>query len=148
MNDVNDTFELTQLKTELTADEGKRLFPYVDTSGKLTIGIGHNLTDDGISEAICDQLFASDVSQTVMELDHLVVWWRTLDAPRQRVMINLCFNMGAVKLTTFTTFLGYMKVHDYAGAAEDLKGTLWYGEVGGRGPRMVSRLLAGAADAA
>ena len=49
---------LTAARAELIADEGLRLKPYTDTVGKITIGIGRNLTDVGISKeeayALCD----------------------------------------------------------------------------------------------
>ncbi len=49
---------LSQLKT----DEGFELKPYKDTQGKLTIGYGHNLTDNGISLSIAEQLLQDDIN--------------------------------------------------------------------------------------
>jgi lysozyme len=83
-----------------------------------------------------------------MQLDAAHPWWRALDAQRQRVMINLGFNLGVPKLSTFNTFLDLMQKHDFEGAATDLEGTAWYEQVGERGPRMVQRLLAGLSHAA
>lgn len=41
---------MNKLERELTRDEGLRLKPYHDSVGKLTIGIGRNLGDNGIIE--------------------------------------------------------------------------------------------------
>ena len=45
----------------LIRDEGLELKPYRDSVGKLTIGIGRNLDDKGISESEARMLLANDV---------------------------------------------------------------------------------------
>lgn len=131
-----------QLLADLRQDEGTILKPYKDSRGFLTIGTGRNLTSRGITATEADYLLANDVDLAISELDRITPWWHGLDEPRQRVLINLCFNMGASTLATFTTFLGFLQEHDYASAAADLQDTEWFTEVGLRGPRMVERLLA------
>ena len=42
----------------LEGHEGRRAFPYRDSVGKLTIGVGRNLSDRGLSEGEIDQLLA------------------------------------------------------------------------------------------
>lgn len=133
-------FGMAELQAELTQDEGLRLFPYKDTVGKTTIGVGRNLTDRGISNDEAATLLVSDIALCEAQLDKGLPWWRVLPAPQQRVMLNLCFNMGYAGLSTFHQFLGFMQAKNFAAAASDLAGTAWYGQVGGRGPRMVARL--------
>jgi lysozyme len=145
---MTDTWNQAALVRDLSTDEGCVLKPYKDTAGKLTIGIGRNLTDRGITLSEADFLLANDIAMVVAQLDASEPWWRTLDAPRQRVMLNLGFNMGVPTLITFHQFLDFMQKGDWQAAAEDLKGTAWYGEVRQRGPRTVARLLAGVSDAA
>jgi lysozyme len=137
----NDTFDLAQLMDDLQIDEGRELLPYTDTMGKITIGVGRNLTDRGITDAECDAMLADDIALVCGELDKSLSWWRLMPAPRQRVLANLCFNMGLTKLLEFTTFLSLMRTAQFHAAASDLQGTAWYGEVGQRGPRTVARLL-------
>lgn len=50
---------LTALKEELIRDEGLRLKPYRDTVGKLTIGVGRNLDDVGITKDEAMHLLAA-----------------------------------------------------------------------------------------
>ena len=141
MNDVT-------LRQELETDEGLRNKPYTDTVGKLSIGVGRNLSDRGITNDEAGYLLGNDIDLVVTQLDTAEPWWRTLPEPQQRVMINLGFNMGVPTLQTFNVFLNCMQRHDWQAAATDLEGTKWYGQVGERGPRMVSRILAGASGAA
>ena len=83
---------------DLKLDEGLRLKPYRDTVGKLTIGIGRNLDDVGISEAEAKYLLSNDLDRTISDLDKYMLWWQTLDTPRRRVILNMAFNLGVAGL--------------------------------------------------
>jgi lysozyme len=130
------------LRADLMVDEGDRLRPYKDSRGFVSIGIGRNLSTEGISQAEASYLLANDIAGHTADLDRAFPWWRGLDEPRGRVLANLCFNLGIAKLQEFGGFLDRLRAHDYPGAANDLKTTAWYAEVGTRGPRMIQRLLA------
>jgi lysozyme len=54
---------------QLRRDEGVRLHPYTDTVGKLTIGVGRNLADMGISDAEATVLLQNDIDRTTVELN-------------------------------------------------------------------------------
>lgn len=136
-----DTFDLKALTDELTLDEGKSHAPYIDTKGFVTIGIGRNLTSNGLSDTEIALLFANDVRACCTVLDTHITWWRSLPQPAQRVILNLCFNMGWPTFSQFNTFLQCMQTHQWHVAADDLTTTLWYKEVGTRGPRMCQRLM-------
>ncbi|HEM7839658.1 TPA: glycoside hydrolase family protein [Burkholderia multivorans] len=136
-------FDRKQLIVELSRDEGRRLKPYVDTVGKTTIGVGRNLTDVGITDAECDLLLSNDIDRTVAWLDRNLSWWRQLDAVRQRVIVNMAFNMGG-SLLTFTNTLSAMKRGDYASAADGMLNSLWARQVGARATRLANMMRSGA----
>ena len=46
--------------------EGTQLEPYLDTVGKLTIGIGRNLSDCGIRLDEAELMFQNDLAQTCL----------------------------------------------------------------------------------
>lgn len=131
------------LRQQLEIEEGVRLKPYVDTVGKVTIGIGHNLTDNGISQAVCDAIFKEDALGVVNDLNNNLPWWQTLDDVRQRVLADLCFNMGISTLLTFNDFLGYMKAGNWLAAALDLQHTKWASQVGQRALKLSHMLMTG-----
>lgn len=133
-------FDFPQLRADLTFDEGSRRKPYVDTLGNVSIGIGRNLTDVGISPDEVSYLFTNDVITACSDLDLLMPWWRSLPASHQRIMVNLAFNMGAAKLRTFPVFLAAMKDGRWGAAGDALRDSRWFDQVGGRGPRMIQRL--------
>ncbi|WP_197328715.1 glycoside hydrolase family protein [Ralstonia syzygii] len=133
------TFNMPALLAELSRDEGRRLTPYLDTVGKTTIGVGRNLTDVGISDGECDLLLENDVACSIAWLDRNLPWWRNLDGVRQRVIINMAFNMGG-KLLTFMNTLAAMQRGDYAAAADGMLASKWATQVGARAQRLANMM--------
>jgi lysozyme len=138
---IRDTFGLPALTGELTTDEGREAIPYIDTRGNLSGGIGRNL-GRGFSSAEIDFMFTNDVAGCCRDLDAHAAWWRNLSPSKQRVMINLTFNMGWPVLSQFERFLSAMQLGIWPEAATQLRNSKWYSEVGTRGTRVVERLLA------
>lgn len=118
--------DFEKLRKELILDEDKRLFPYSDTKGKLTIGIGHNLTDKGLSEEIVDLIFIKDVQECIEGLDGNLPWWRNLSEVRQRVLLNMCFNLGITKLLKFKNTLKAMQEGKIESAVSGMRNSKWY----------------------
>ena len=56
---------LADLRDQLIIDEGLRLRPYRDSVGKLTIGVGRNLDDVGISNDEAMVLLDHDIEITI-----------------------------------------------------------------------------------
>lgn len=140
-----DSFDRVQLRAEISTDEGRKLRVYFDSRQIPSIGVGRNLRDVGISDAECDMLLDHDIDRTIAELDANAAWWRRLPAAQARVMVNLCFNMGWGGLAGFRHFLAAMQIGEWQNAADALQDSLWWHQVGERGPRMVERLTGGGA---
>jgi lysozyme len=136
---------VSDIISELARDEGVRLKPYRDSVGKLTIGIGRNLDDVGISRPEADYLLANDLVRTEADLDHLIPWWRTLDPVRQRVVLNMAFNMGAYEVSHWPNWLGDVKAGQFDTASSSMLNTLWARQVGPRSTRLAAMMRTGAA---
>ena len=134
--------DLDKIRTLLTLDEAERLYPYVDTTGNVTIGIGHNLTADGIPTSVSRLLFAGDLANAQVVLQACLPMWQTWDEVRQAVVLDLAFNLSH-RLFGFPRFLGHMKDGAFDPAADELELSAWYHEVGQRGPRLVTMLRTG-----
>ncbi len=130
--------EIDNLRADLIRDEGVRLKPYTDTAGKLTIGVGHNLTDNGISQSICDGLLGSDIEGVLSELDIHASWWRTMPASAQRGLANMQFNLGWSRLSQFHNMLAALKVGEYKAAASAALDSAWATQVGERANRIAA----------
>lgn len=99
--------------------EGTRLKPYTDSRGILTIGVGHNL-EQGISAAACDFIFKEDMYKAEALLIEKCPVFMMLDANRQVVLIDLCFNLGINGLLGFKKMLAALEKQDFEKAAAEL----------------------------
>jgi|SRR6267154_6721114 len=133
------------LISELSRDEGIRLKPYTDSVGKITIGIGRNLTDKGISREEAYHLLNNDIDEVIGELDKRLPWWRRLDDVRQRVLANMAFNLGITKLLTFERTLASIMLGSFGDAATEMLQSQWAKEVGPRAQRLAQMMRIGLA---
>lgn len=133
----------TALKDQLIAHEGLRLKPYADTVGKTTIGVGRNLDDRGISMHEAMILLDNDIETVEDDLDQRMPWWRGLTEARQRVLADMCFNLGIARLEGFRNTLSAIKAGDYAAAAESMLASKWATQVGRRAHRLAKMMREG-----
>ena len=135
---------MNELRQLIILHEGMKLKPYKDTVGKLTIGVGRNLDDCGISEDEALMLLDHDLTNVEVALTKYD-WYVALDDVRQGVLIELAFNVGLAKALAFKKMIAALYVKDYAGAANELLDSSWANQVGtSRSDNMASRLLRGA----
>ena len=116
----------------LVRHEGLRRLAYEDSVGVLTIGVGRNIEEVGLSDDEIYYLLKNDIRRCETELDNVFRWYKDLDQVRQEAMINLCFNLGITKLRKFKLALRSMEVKDYEDAADEFLDSLWATQVGQR----------------
>lgn len=109
----------------LIRHEGVRRKPYRDTVGKLTIGVGRNLEDTGISEGEAFNLLHADVHRVRRGLDKYLPWWSAESDPVRLVLQNMAFQLGVEGLLGFTKTLAALRRRDYPGAAKEMLDSLW-----------------------
>ena len=120
------------LKDQLIRHEGLRLKPYTDTVGKITIGVGRNLTDVGILKAEALSMLDTDIQQASDDLRRECPWVDNLDWARKAVLINMTFNMGIEKLLKFVQTLSAVESGEYKFAAAHMLDSVWAKQVGNR----------------
>lgn len=148
------------LKTELRADEGEKFRSYCDHLGYWTIGVGHLLDPKkGANPApfgidLCrggvitpeqsEQLLDLDIDAKIAELDRRAPWWRRLSDNRQRVLLNMAFQLGVSGLLGFRKAVAAMQVGDYAEAARQMRDSKWArDDTPNRAKRMIERMVIG-----
>jgi len=131
------------LITELKRDEGVKLKAYQDTVGIWTIGIGRNLQDVGVSMDEAEYMLANDIDVAVGELQRTFGWFEGLSDARQRVCVNMCFNLGLSRLLGFKKFLAAMAIGDWKTAGVEMLDSKWSRQVGVRSTRLKDLLLEG-----
>lgn len=127
---------------QLILHEGLRLRPYVDTVGKLTIGVGRNLTDVGITEEEAQLLLANDLERVRKDLETFS-WFHTLDEVRRRVVMDMRFNLGPTGFRGFVGMIAALARRDYQAAALHMQESKWCSQVGLRGVRLVGWMRTG-----
>ena len=132
-----------QLIEELKRDEGVVLTLYKCSAGKNTIGVGRNVDDRGITEDESDYLLGNDIDLCVDELEDNFTWYKNLSDARQRVLVNMCFNLGLTRLLGFKKFLAALEAEDWDRAAEEMLDSKWAVQVGPRSTRLRDLLLEG-----
>jgi len=136
--------DFDKLKKELIRDEGLKLKPYRCTAGKLTIGIGRNLDDKGISEAEALVLLENDISECVEDCKAIfgTEWYKFSDA-RKRVFVNMRFNLGGGTFMTFKSMINHAKRHEYEMVAYHMIHSRWRNQVGERAQRLIRMMREG-----
>jgi lysozyme len=124
---------LERIKEQLVRHEGLRLKPYRCTAGKLTIGIGRNLEDCGISQAEAYVLLENDIQNCERQLlDEIPEIYNALDEVRKSVLLNMCFNLGIGGLLGFNNTLAFIAAGDWERAANGMLASKWAKQVGRR----------------
>ena len=124
---------MNRIKAQLVRHEGLRLKPYRCTAGKLTIGIGRNLDDRGISQKEAYAMLERDILDFEQQLlDDIPDVYYGLDEVRQSVLLNMCFNLGMKGLLGFKNTLAFIGAGDWERAANGMLASKWAKQVGMR----------------
>ena len=138
---------MNRIKAQLVRYEGLRLKPYRCTAGKLTIGIGRNLDDCGISHIEAYVLLENDIQNCEKQLlDEIPEIYNGLDEVRKSVLLSMCISipqsrfaplrepcyLGIGGLLEFNNTLAFIAAGDWERAANNMLVSRWAKQVGRR----------------
>lgn len=136
--------DMAKLKASIALHEGLRLKPYKDTVGKITIGVGRNLTDKGITNDEALYMLGNDIRSAIGEAEAQAWWAKVKDSdPRARALIELIFNLGLGGLKNFTHALAAIDSGNYALAADEFLNSKWARQVGQRAVTLTRMIRTG-----
>jgi len=121
----------SELLNQLKKHEGFRSYPYLCTSGKLTIGYGRNLQDVGITQAEAETLLKNDVYTAIRELDKYS-WAANLDQVRYDALVNFMFNVGGRTFAMFKKMIAAIEAGNWERASMELLDSRYAKQVGQR----------------
>lgn len=133
-----------KLKGLLTQDETYKQFPYTDTTGHLTIGIGRNLVDRGISLTEALYLLDDDISYFYGKLSYHLPFFIKLSEARQIALVNMCFTLGMQGFLNFRQMIVALEANDFERAAKEMLESKWAAQVGERANRLALIISKGA----
>lgn len=123
--------------------EGLSFQPYRCSSGKLTIGYGHNLDARGISLEVAELLLRQDMQIAYKQVKNTFAWWPKLTDARFFVLVDLVYNMGLGALASFKKMLAALEEGDYETAAQELLDSRYARQVGQRAHENAAMLKSG-----
>lgn len=129
-----------KVETQLIVDEDLRLMPYRCPAGKLTIGVGRNLEDNGITREEAYYLCHNDVDTCHRQLSLAIPFYDRLPSDKKEILLNMCFNMGLTRLQGFRRMLAAMAVRDWESAAHEMEDSDWARQVGIRAKRLINKM--------
>lgn len=134
--------DIEKFKEHVRWAESEKLFPYRCSAGKLTIGVGRNLDDRGITPEESGFLLNTDVSIVLEECGGLD-YWDSLDPARQLVVADMVFNLGLARFNRFVKFQAALRIGDYVLAATEMMDSRWADQVGRRALKLRDIMLSG-----
>ncbi len=150
MNDLTPE-TITHLTAQLKRHEEANTFspkPYRCKAGRLTIGWGQNIEANPLTGFIkwyyerhleitlemADYLLDVSLRDAILKARAHFPVWGDLDDVRRAVIVNMIFNMGIGGVLLFYGFRACLAKKDYIGAAEHMRSSLWYRQLGGDPP--------------
>lgn len=124
-------FNKWKLKKSLIKHEGYEIYPYLDKVGKITIGIGYNLADRGMSKEWIMKQFEEDASYLYNAINDAFPFFKDLNDDRKIVLVDMAF-MGLTNLFEFKKMFSAIEDGNFELAAKEMLNSKWAKQVKGR----------------
>ena len=129
------------LMEQLIEFEGLKLYPYKCTANKLTIGIGRNLDDVGITESEAKFLLLNDIAR-VEKKAQSYSWYANLNPVRQRIICDMIFNLGN-RFDQFKKMKAGLETNNIDVVCKEMQNSKWYSDVGRRAVYLIELMRTG-----
>ena len=143
--------DITALKAEIEADEGRVNRIYICPAGHPTFGVGHMVRRDDpeaelkvgapVSDGRVDEAFDQDVADCLADCAKLYKGFDGLPEEVQRILANMMFNLGLPRLSRFAKLRAAVHDSDWAEAAEQMRDSLWHRQLPERSTRLIERMI-------
>ena len=114
-----------RLEQRLRRHESLSLKPYLDSEGRLTIGIGRCLDTRGIDLQEAEFMLARDIDRCLAECKSLIPGFASLSDLRQEVLVEMAFQMGMAGVLKFTRMIEALRVQDFERASAEMLDSKW-----------------------
>ena len=116
---------INQVLKDLVRFEGYSPKPYLCPTGKITIGYGRNLENNGISKKEAEILLFFDVKNVIAQLDRKLNFWIKQPAAVRIVLMQMAFQLGVNGLLSFQKFISALMSSEYEKAIDEMKDSIW-----------------------
>jgi len=101
--------------------EGIKLKPYLCPAGKLTIGVGRNIEDNGISTDEAIYILKNDIKRCESELREIFDHFDLFDENKKTSLIDIIFQLGKPSFLKFKKMIRAIKKGDWQESVRELK---------------------------
>ena len=131
--------DFDKLAEMMIHDEDEVFQIYQDINGNWTIGIGYNLSANGISKNISRMLFKECLDEFISDLCLIFIDQSYFAFPSniQMVLFNMRFQMGYTGFRRFKKMIRAVKVYDWHGMIREMKDSVWYKKYTSRAERLI-----------
>lgn len=123
-----------KLAAYITNNEGYERYPYEDSVGVQTVGIGFNL-EEGFTLAECKAVLMLRQEKFINELRAHIPAFMDVCQIRKIVLIDMAYNLGIVRLSGFKKMLAALDRGDYKLAADEMLDSRYAAQTKGRARR-------------
>ena len=137
---------LQKIKEDIERHEGKVPRIYLDHLGYKTLGIGHLIRQSEpeyiqevgtpVPDEVTYKYFDSDLDTSIRDAERIFGDLNEHPQDVIRVLVNMSFNLGYPRLNKFVKMKEAVAQKNYLRAADEMKDSRWYTQVGRRGPEL------------
>ena len=141
-------------KAEIKRHEGEVLEIYKDSLGYKTLGVGHLCKPEDpeydwevgtpVTQEVVDMYYENDFVTHLAETIHIFGSeedFEKLPEVIQRVLVNMCFNLGGTRLSKFRNMLKACRENNWKEMSVQMQDSRWYGQVGRRSKELQDMVL-------
>lgn len=124
-------------------EESYRAFPYKDTDGNWTLGIGWNIFTRGCNLKIATFACKEHISESDQDLTNNLSFYNQLDEVRKAALIDMAFNMGIKNLLGFQNMLKAIQENNWDTASKECLNSSYGTKLKSRAQKIAKMLLTG-----
>jgi GH24 family phage-related lysozyme (muramidase) len=148
---------IQELRDDLKRDEGYHRYPYFDQYCYVTIGVGHNLHANPLTDTdremgmrlgpttgdFIEYLLDEDLQVVHRYLTDYFGWIDDLPLHQQRALYNMCFQLGAKEFAEFEPTWRHLRAGELDLVERHLRNSLWFRQTTKRAERVINLLIRG-----
>jgi len=133
--------DIDKIKDMMIRHEGLRLTPYRCTVNKLTLGVGRNIEDVGITKEEALFLLNNDINLCVTDLWDIfneIDEFSEIPENIQMVLVNMRFQLGPSRFRKFKKMIAAVKESNWPEMIIQMKDSRWYKQTTNRANDLIS----------
>lgn len=129
--------DYTKIKEQLIDHEALKLKLYRCTANKLTIGVGHNIEDNGISYKAAMFILGEDIDECFEDLKRIFKHFENLPENIQHVLIDMRFQLGYDRFRGFRKMIIAVQAFNWREMVVQMKDSKWYRQTTNRADELI-----------